>query len=190
MKVKRVLLSLVTACCFAVFLCLSASMVMAGGVNPGTPLGYKQIGPQVKGTLIIGWHPDTPGGSSGRVEVHIIVEGKIYAGVPEIGVAESLFTDPTPLDLLDTEQQAWMTEIISREYPEEIAADNNIPTDESIILVRVVDKNDISNLGIKYNLGPVFFPHTPDEDLTYLHVVYCDVKLTFFEPVKKQPPTL
>ena len=188
MKVKRSLLSLVTAFCFAVFLYLSASTVLAGGVNPGTPIGYKQIGPQVKGSLIIGWQhtgeDEQTGEDEGRVEVHLIVEGRLYAGVPMAGdeaVKDSKFLDPTPT-VPDTQEEAWKKEIISWDYPEEIAVDNSMPED---VLVKVFEVKDISNLGIRENLTPVAYPHTPGQSLSYRHVVYCDVKVTFFLLVNK-----
>jgi len=185
MKAKKKLLGVVTASFIAVVLCVSASMVMAAGVNPGTPVGYKQLGPTVKGSLIIGWHPYVTGENVGRVEVHLIIEGKLYAGVPLTDVHEGTFLDPTP-NVTDTQEEAWNAEIRSWDFPEEIAADNNLPPEIlADVLVKVFGEKDISNLRIKENLLPVDYPHQPSEYLTYLHVVYCDVRITFFEPVKK-----
>lgn len=182
MKGKRNVVVFVVASFVALILCLPAAQVMAGGNYSGVTTEYKQTGPQVKGSLIVAWKfTETKGVEPytydvGTIEAHIIVDGKLYAAVMKIDYKESDFLDPSTIY---EPEEAWKLEITSWEYPTEIAIDNNMPTDT---LVTVFEEKDISNFGIKVDLLPVAAPGVPNVDLTYSHLVYCDVKITFFLP--------
>jgi len=180
MEKKQNFLCIVMAVFTAIIFCLPVPSLMAGGTGPGVGAQYKAIGPQVKGSLIIGWKPDsnsTTGG--GIVEAHLMVEGKIYAAVIRNEYQEEDFLNPNPS--YPTVEESWKQEIISWDLPLKIAEDYGMV---NVALVKILAVKDITNWGIAA-------PLVAAEDIgidyppTYKDVVACDVKISFFEYVKK-----
>jgi len=172
MKRKSYLVVSVVCVFFAVLLFSYASEIIAGvGPNPSVPAGFKVMGPNLKGTLIVGYYPYNSTSNFGYVEAYLLVEGKFYAAVLSADKPEEVFLETSPMD------------ITSWEFPQQIAANYNM--DPSETLVRVLSEKDVLAFGIDDNTerpGSYGLPIP----LSFKHMLYCEVKISFLVPQKKQ----
>jgi len=160
-------------CVFLAFLLFSyASEIIAGvGPNPSVPAGYKVMGPNLKGTLIVGYYPNVQDPGRGFVEAYLLVEGKFYAAVLSNEKPEDVFLATSPMDIT-----CW-------EFPQQIAADYNMDPLET--LVRVLSEKAVLTFGIDDNTERPENYGLPDS-LSFKHMLYCEVKISFLVPEKKQ----
>ena len=141
---------------------IAVHALAAGRPNPGVPVGYKTIGPNVKGTLIVGWKY-TSGDEQdkkGQVDAFLYTGGRLFASVLHIDNPELSFLDSVP------------EEVTGYPFPLEIAEYYNL---QGIAVVKVLGENDVTNFTKAEDIENLGVPGS----LSYQHVIYCEVKLSF-----------
>jgi hypothetical protein len=170
MRLKRSVTTLVIVGIMALVICLPGA-VLAKSPNPPIPgANEKLIGPMLKGMLIVGWRPYTDGSGLGDAEAFLYLEGKLYVGiiaidVPEMGVDG--FLQNTAADV-----PGWP-------LPCEIVEDYNMglcPASRAVIF----EEKDVSNFVVVADVENVGTQSAVP--LSYTHVLYCQVKVSFIVP--------
>ena len=156
----------------AVLLFSYASEIIAGvGPNPSVPAGFKVMGPNLKGTLIVGYYPNVQNPGWGFVEAYLLVEGKFYAAVLSADKPEDVFLATSPMD------------ITSWEFPKQIAADHNMDPLETKVVV--LSEKDVLTFGVREDMPSGVEPGL-GIPLSFIHMLYCEVKISFLVSEKKQ----
>jgi hypothetical protein len=182
MKRKKNFLNVAMVGIIAIFLYLPVTVIAGGGPNPNVPAGYKQIGPGLKGFLLGGWiEPATLGpGVGGDVELFLAVEDKLYNVVLYEDNPEGLDCTPPNTGFLCTTA----VDITTFQLPQDLVDDYGMG---DLTIARVLEEKDVSNFRLIENISPSFGLGTGSA-VIYKHMFHCMVKITFLEPVKKQPP--
>jgi len=159
------------ACVVVVLLCLPGA-VFAKGPNPPTVgENEKLIGPMLKGSLIVGWKyaytDENTQVDYGVAEAFLLLEGKLYPGIVADTVPESTevgdgFLENTAADIPDWPLPCKIVE----DYDMGICPDSRAV---------VAEEKDVSNFNIIEDVVSMALPG----DLTYRHILYCDVKVSF-----------
>jgi len=143
----------------------------AGNNPPVVGASEKLIGPNLQGTLLVGWRETSTG--LGTVEAYLTIGGKAYVKTMECDYNEYLFNST-----ISPEVSA--EEVTTYSLPDQIVEDQNM--DLSCRAV-IFSTHDVSNLGIQ--------DFTPETDCTncvedgipiYKHIMHCDVKVSFICP--------
>ena len=169
MKVKKNLLTFTVAGLMAFLFCLPVAEVMAGGNNPpGGEVEYKQMGPKVKGQLIVGWRYDyAEEVDYGDVEANILVEGKLHTAIIKSDVIEDTFLALEAVDILE-----WL-------FPTEIADEYNMPLNTKVV---VLEEKDVIDFQMLPDREPPTIYTDPNSNLTHKHVFLSKVKISFLVP--------
>lgn len=180
MKKRKGFVTLAVVGLMAMLLSLPGAALGGGGL-PGTgtvPPGTKLIGPMLHGTVFVGWRDTDPddGERSGTVEAFLLVEAKLYTWIVKDYVPEN--------SILEGHQGFFqMTAAAIPDYPLplQIAVDYGMDTSCVNCGAVIFEEKDVSNFALHENvqdMGPL------NEDLSFEHILHCDVKISFIVPKK------
>lgn len=166
MKGKKSFLTLLMACVVVVLFCLTGTAIAGPGPNPSIPAGFKVIGPTLKGVIVAGWLD--AGSNLGIVEVFLRVDDQLYTGIITKTNPEIEFLNTEPIDITE-----WA-------LPKRLVTDYNMGEDAIAV---VFDEKDVSNLEIIPDVE-LDVTTSPNDMLSYTHVLHCNVKISFLLPKK------
>jgi len=171
MKNKRWTGLLAFSAMLALVLCMPLAS-SAKGLNPGVPDGYKIKGPQVHGTILVGWtwKYDEQGESMGTADAYLVVDGHTYFSCLTP-------TDSALVSLSEFEATAAVN-IASWPLPTELCDLYNLG--ENVTLVKVLEKDVKTDVYMQINTDGSWNTLI---SIPYHYLLSCEVKITFLEYV-------